>query len=475
MAPKKSSLRVRVKAKGKEQHANPEEEPSPAPKCAPPALQVVTESPSIRGVTESPPSRMGLNGAHYESLLEAMAFLKSLPAFDLVEFMAPSVIDEFSDQSAHIAPFDAKQCAAALKSVGTYVAGGNLFWVDCIFNVTPGVPLGTASLRQLKERYFKEPTKVFPDKITIGVFAGEEPDQLFGRLVRISPEEVIHVFLLAAAEDLKAHPDDMDRALIWRSCALSVPMEFTVCASAEARHWQAINLRETIGMQYATLYRSTIQRIFELAAWKASVETTSGKKMSPASVATVWKEHVQVSSMGESINVAFIDAAMTVWDRMCQDDECRTMLLQAEDRWGKQTPWDSVYKLEAVIKKCGRPGPIATRNIRWTLAAIEDLILDHQCVPGQLSVRALSGKGHSGGKGYVDVLLFKQDLATHATGPLLHELPISPDIAKLIPPLVNSHAKYREAFGFQGVSHPRQWLGSFHPTVQELILFIGDC
>jgi hypothetical protein len=75
-------------------------------------------------------------------------------------------------------------------------------------------------------------------------------------LVRISPEEQHHSFLLAIARDLKSQKGN---AAEWRTQALSSVFRFVPCASAEARFWESAKLREKIGMDYETCYFSAAE------------------------------------------------------------------------------------------------------------------------------------------------------------------------------------------------------------------------
>ena len=133
------------------------------------------------------------------------------------------------------------------------------------------------------------------------------PLESFGKLVCISPEEIVYALLLAAEKDIKQHVGDDEQSLKRRACALTTPIEFAMCSNIDDRFWRRVGLRETIGALSAA--SSAVQRIFELAGRKAKQEEKTNNPMGAAAVAEAWAAKVQVSSiMGEKITVGFVDA-----------------------------------------------------------------------------------------------------------------------------------------------------------------------
>jgi len=72
----------------------------------------------------------------------------------------------------------------------------------------------------------------------------------------------------------------------------------------------------------------------------------------------------------------------------------QSWLWQAEEHFGKKTPFDSVYKLEQVARKAGRD----LAKIDWELKGVIDVSLNMGLCPTQLSIAFLTGKGQ-GNKG----------------------------------------------------------------------------
>ena len=61
---------------------------------------------------------------------------------------------------------------------------------------------------------------------------------------------------------------------------------------------------------------------------------------------------------------------------------------------------------EAVVKKGG-----SDDNIRYSIVGLVDLVLYQGVVPGELSVRQVSGRGLPANKGRLDTILGRRELA----------------------------------------------------------------
>ena len=84
--------------------------------------------------------------------------------------------------------------------------------------------------------------------------------------------------------------------------------------------------------------------------------------------------------------------------------EVRKMIFDGSEM--EKGPFDSIYKLEAIVKKGGTPA-----NIRWLTGGVLDAV-QHQGTPlSEIAVRQLTGKGIPGGRGFLDLLLGRRELA----------------------------------------------------------------
>ena len=409
-----------------------------------------------------------MNGTMLERLHQSVSFLKDIPEF--ADITGRDALD--ISGGATLAPFDPVTWESCN---GTYLCNGNLFWLDLVYSVSGNVPVNRQSVDLLMDSYFGDPSSCRFPMVSVGVLgrpSGQELAAQKGSLVRISPDEVIIAFVLAAARDLQKSQSE-DRIALWLRVALCVPMEFISCENVQSRYFKSVNLRESVGNDFAALHRTPVQRIFELISWKTAQERANGKTMSVADVADTWQKHVQTSVMSEKIPVSYIDTVLTVYERLLSIEEAREIVLDAEERWGVKSPWDSVYKLETIVKKCGRPSPQTTKKVMWVLEFANDTMLDSGG-PLPLSVRALSGKGHPGGKGLLDFWLYKGCLLTHLTNTLLNEVNLPTETKTEIRSLFDSPTIYRSLFGYKYETKPRQWLAKYSESVQKLIFLIGD-
>lgn len=215
-----------------------------------------------------------------------------------------------------------------------------------------------AKVRYLMEYYFADPQKsdVFPGVVTLAVDATWDPckPEARGLLRAISPEEPRHALVLAIARDIKAGLPEEGLAL-WRRMLLSVVTEFRRLSTDEDIFWAATNLRERVGADYETIYfspvqalvawhtprlyvlgwaapprkiRWQVQRIFQLAGFKARREAVACRPISAEQVAQEFNAHVTVSS-GEAVTQTLVDTALTVWERIFRDDSCRQSVMWA--------------------------------------------------------------------------------------------------------------------------------------------------
>jgi hypothetical protein len=91
-----------------------------------------------------------------------------------------------------------------------------------------------------------------------------------------------------------------------------------------------------------------------------------------------------------------------------------TSAFEADQKWGKRGPWDSVYKIAAVVRLGLTP-----QNIIFILEMVHHLIDVHGLVPSELTKATLSGTGgdrKSGTRiGLIQLILFKKELCAFLT------------------------------------------------------------
>jgi len=109
-----------------------------------------------------------------------------------------------------------------------------------------------------------------------------------------------------------------------------------------------------------------------------------------------------------------------------------------ESRFGVDSPFDSVYKLNAIVRRAREPPQIA-----WCFCSLADKVLSGAYACADFSLRTLVGDASSGNKGQVDVFIFRLSLIHYMGHVLLERLEPSPQMRKKYWDVFESHAAYR--------------------------------
>lgn len=254
-----------------------------------------------------------------------------------------------------------------------------------------------------------------------------------------------------------------------------------------------------------------MQRIFQIAAYKTKREFVSGTPLSAPELAAEYNKKVAVSS-GEAVTKDWTYSALAVYDKILKDDVCRALVLsvphqncmcscmlcvtcrpqcavrrascvvcvcvcarvcacvrpQAEEEFGKKTPWDSATKLEWVYKKAKSTD--TRRRIIWLLSAVSDLVRSKTVAPGELSIAGMSGKLR-GGRGMLDLLLFKLDLLDELLVASADKVGLSADSKNKLRAIFESHASYRAHFGD---NLDMTWMSTLPQSTKLFIAIVED-
>ena len=142
---------------------------------------------------------------------------------------------------------------------------------------------------------------------------------------------------------------------------------------------------------------------------------------------------------------------------MSQKEHDRTFInlihqFDSQERWGKNTIWQSIYQLEALVKKIGSSNDAQEKTFFVLSACHHFFSMSNSSVVGvglphtAFSTRNLSGKGLSGSKGTVDLMLLKHQALKKFLGAWLEESNL-PDAEKTqIVTAMKSFAAYHEYF-----------------------------
>lgn len=153
----------------------------------------------------------------------------------------------------------------------------------------------------------------------------------------------------------------------------------------------------------------------------------------------------------------------------------QALILEAEEKFGKRTPFDSIYKLESIIRKSKH----CIDRIMWCLSYIVDACVNQHVRPGEYTLSNLSGKGKKEGFGLLDLYLLKHDFKQAALSQLLAGRNYSAeDTATISKVLADPFARSAHR-GMQTLNHIEKisnvtWLGAMHGEAREYFLLFEN-
>ena len=98
------------------------------------------------------------------------------------------------------------------------------------------------------------------------------------------------------------------------------------------------------------------------------------------------------------MKTGLMDAIVTVWNRSRLNASTRKLIMWA-DRHVVVGVFPSIWMPAAVVKKGG-----SDDNIRYSIVGLLNLVLYQGVVPGELSVRQVSGRGPLANEGRFDTI-----------------------------------------------------------------------
>jgi hypothetical protein len=164
-------------------------------------------------------------------------------------------------------------------------------------------------------------------------------------------------------------------------------------------------------------------------------------------VAEAYRENIKFAETSEKVSDAFVDSAITIVDQRSPSSsipKCKDTIMQCEAKFNTRTPFDSIYKLQAIVSKAKAP-----ELIGWCILYIADTWeLNPESEP--VSLRFLLGtSAGNGGKGLVDLLVHKYALKRYFQTEFLEDRSgWSPPVKGKIRTALDSHESYREHVGF---------------------------
>lgn len=315
-----------------------------------------------------------------------------------------------------------------VKPCLTMSSGCNFFWMNHITSPTAGVKISERSVDAIVKHHFSDgPPKHLPFVLFAFIPFKKfniETEKVRG-LCRVSPCEQSWAAIKACARDTQ----DDEKMRKWRNCFLSSPMCFLLDLQTRvAIH--AFQLRENPLIDAEHVTWSTLQRIQMVSRERASLGGGPTTKQLVRHFAKI-----TLAKSSESFTEGFIEAAMLTDKNIFNSKEQTALhiLQDWDEQFGMFGPFNSVYKLEALIQKSKTP-----QNIVWVLRTIQDGLTVRTLVPGAITVNGLKMVT-------VPLALMKQSLLHELLYTYLDSKPFTSAARQMIRAKMKDHATVRSS------------------------------
>jgi hypothetical protein len=231
--------------------------------------------------------------------------------------------------------------------------------------------------------------------------------------------------------------------------------------------WKRIQYREDIGKEFTIFFPTLLQRMFEVTGVIDAIEDLIQQQATGAQIAEAWATHVSQSSKHETVGTSFVEAVILIRRRVTSNKKCLQLLLEADDEFGTNSPWQSVYTIEAIAKKVGVNGDMD--NIHWIIASVNYAAKTGYLDKTNMSIRSFSGKGQPNNKGYCDVLMFKFEAKRHFLSCEMPKLHIPLQDCETISQKMECHDAYART-----VAAGNTWVGLMSETAQLFYTFVTE-
>lgn len=312
----------------------------------------------------------------------------------------------------------------------SYTAGVNIMSLDHSVSMTPHVPVVENRVKELKS-HIATPSSC-PFTIDVAVTWGKKAKVPWGKLVRVSPEQVTDAILWKVAERIEAGADDNEKEG-WKRMVLSATCRFfPKLDNSDKRYYHGLNVRESKKAEARAVGLTTIQVICDV--WSFKVRKEVNCKLSAQAVADIYAEHVTLSADSEPRSPGAIDSCLTIYKRIMLIPELREVCLRLEERT-EGSAMNSIFKFDEMIKKCG-----TTKKIGWWLTKLEDELRTKARESGELTIKSIR-TGHP--KSVTDMYLCKLSIKHLLLGSELDRRQIDSKCKALMRDMFESVSCYR--------------------------------
>ena len=392
-----------------------------------------------------------MNHAHNADVCAAKSRICLHEGFAGIQASKPPKIGD----GGSLPPFNEKDMKLALEMRKSYgPVAFNVWHLDLHWSPLPGIVVNRGEVRRWGEKKLGTPCAVFPFPVTVACSPDSTAASLQGTAKVLSPMEPIDSLFLRIAEELDNGAPEADLAN-WHTLMLQIPITFEPLVNLNDMVWRSLNLREDLIKNRDLTERRPYQKVFETVVVRRFV---GGEKVSDKDLGELYEKNVDFAGSSEKIEARFVRSATYVHEKILTNEDLLKAVVDVEEKAVGKTPFDSVYKLEAIAQKAKVPDKIA-----WCIEYLSWLVARELCTPGELSVANLNGKGR-GGRGLLDLVLFKKDILEYWLNVFPTIVGISTDDVNKVAHALRSIKNYNSGFV---ASSDLSWLGSLPVVIQD--------
>ncbi len=309
--------------------------------------------------------------------------------------------------------YDVDKLTKAFDTGGKYICAVTFFWLDFLVLSLPHVPVIDSAVDGLMTQYFGGLPQAVPFNASIVVTTAQtasaaEAARKVCKLRVASPPEMILALLKSVSKAVRQN--DPETLAKWRLVLSSIPCEFRLIGTEDAKHLLAIQLREDYCQNAESMRLSSLQKLFDIQALMERKKTATGF---PSTTEMVdYYKSVTFAQKSEPMTENFINEAIYAIKHVLAHQQCLQVLLDME-AYGSTNPMDKAKKISLIARKCGA-------NVSKTTLVLQ-LLADFWKVgyytDEKFAERALDGKQQKcDGKGTVDLVLMKWELLDFLKG-----------------------------------------------------------
>ncbi len=257
---------------------------------------------------------------------------------------------------------------------------------------------------------------------------------------------------------------DEDEITEWVKCCLTSVVSINHMANDDIM-WQSMQGRENVATDYEALRCTPLMRILNFGAFKSRTEAAG--KTSVYDLVVKYKQHLDLSARSEKITASWVDLACTFLNRMYTIPGVAKLLTDADDLPAGANPLEGTSKLQAIIQKARTPDKI--------LKVVEHVLDAHKAgfLPTPPPCAAFYGQTPgSHGKGLVDLILFKWDVAYYIFHDWVQTHPFPAEALVEMKTVLSSIKSYRAKCGYPNDKNDMTFRAGWRNSCEELFVFV---